>query len=39
MKLSASLKGLPKCKDHPIKTALHYAVQAGHLECVKILLQ
>ena len=39
MQLSASLRGLPKCDDHPFKTALHYAAQAGHHSCVRILLE
>ena len=39
MELSASLKGLPGSDEHPFKTALHYAAQFGHSQCVQILLE
>ena len=39
MRLSACLRGLPESGDHPFTSALHCATQAGHLECVQILLR
>ena len=39
MELSASLKGLPESGEHPFSSALHFATQQGHLECVQILLK